>query len=298
MNFNKKSASEAMKLMRGIADNEKAGNMGFSNMDGEESYEGESHMDGFEYGNLTGGGAGHGQIEAPQTDLSINLINSTGVAASTINHAAQDINISLFGGTAALLGGAASIGVTSNEYPNTANTPATGSTLNVSIDGKLYRNDSNVSGADLTITGSPTTYNQLVAESISSPFVLSTMRIDCASQIQLIKGFYIGQNDILGSVKYSPYTTSNKRNPMFQAQTTIIDPKFGMKVIGNNSLKYTVLSPANATPSTPTVPNQVTITWLMSKQAVVGRTLSGKSAIISSNRGVPGAGNPYKVIGR
>ncbi len=299
MNFNKKSASEAMKLMRTIAENEKSGNMAFSNLNGEDHYSEESNMDGFEYGNLTGGGnAQHGQIESPQTDLTLNLINSTGVAASTIVHAAQTINVSLFGGTTSLLGGLPAIGITSNEYPNATNTPATSATLNVSIDGRLYSNDSNVSGADLTITGNPRAYNEIVAESLHSPFVLSTIRIDCASQLQLIQGFTIAQANILGVLQYAPYTTSNKRNPMFQAQTTIIDQKFGMKVVGNNSLKYTMLSPAAATPSSVTTPNQVTLTWLMSKQAVVGRTLSGKSAIISSNRGIAAAGNPYKVIGR
>lgn len=289
--------------MNSIAANERAGNMNFSNMDGNDMYIDESNLigdgyDGYQYGSSYDGAPTakpQGTINAPQRVLSINLTNSTGTAATNVVHAAQDIYVSLFGATTATLPGVPSLGVTSNG--TAANTPATAATLNVTIDGVFYQNATSVSGSDLTVTGSPAQYRQLLGESLTSPFEVSGLRISSASSNQLSNDYVVNEVDIIGSSKNSPYTAADKISPFQYLQTVIVDANFRMKVNGNNSLKYMILSPTNAG-LTSTVPNSVKILFYLFKQVEVGRALAGKSSVISAGtRSMPGS-SPFKVIGK
>ena len=298
--MNKLSFKDQVNLMNRIANNERNGNMNFSHADGGDMYVDESNLigdnyDGYEYGDSYSGGqkSRPGTINAPQRVLSINLTNSTGTAATTIVHAAQDIYVSLFGATVATLPGVPSLGTTTNG--SATNTPATAATLNVTIDGVFYQNASTVSGTDLTITGSPATYRQLLGESLTSPFEVTGLRINSASSLQLSTDYTVNEVDIIGSSKNSPYTAADKISPFQYLQTIIVDANFRMKVNGNNSLLYTVLGPVNAG-LVSTTPNQVKILFYLYKQVEAGRALAGKNTVISArSRQMPGA-SPFKVI--
>ena len=296
--MNKLSFKDQVNLMNRIANNERNGNMNFSHADGGDMYVDESNLigdnyDGYEYGDSYSGGqkSRPGTINAPQRVLSINLTNSTGTAATTIVHAAQDIYVALFGATTASLPGVPSL----NVCAPTANTPATAATLNVTIDGVFYQNTSTVSGTDLTVTGSPASYRQLLGESLTSPFEVTGLRIASASSLQLQTDYTVNEVDIIGSSKNSPYTAADKISPFQYLQTIIVDANFRMKVNGNNSLLYTVLGPVNAGLGS-TTPNQVKILFYLYKQVEAGRALAGKNTVISArSRQMPGA-SPFKVI--
>ncbi len=289
--MNKLSFKKQVELMNRIAANEARGNMNFSNADGGDMYVDESNLigddyDGYEYGDSYAGPArkSPGVINAPQRVLSINLTNSTGTAATSVVHAAQNIYVALFGANIATLPGLTSLNITSP----TQNTPATAATLNVSVDGTFYQNDANVSGADLTVTGSPASYMQLLAQSLNSPFEVSGIRISSSSALQLQTNYSVQEVDIIGASKTSPYTAADKIDPYQYLQTIIVDQNFRMKYNGTNSLLYTVLGPVNAG-LVYTVPTQVQILFYLFKQVEVGRALNGKNAVISAkSRQIPG----------
>lgn len=166
--------------------------------------------------------------------------------------------------------------------------PATG--LNVPLFGgftNLYANNLNIP-AGITVVGTPTGYREILATSISKPWIVRGLKIivgGTAPAAQLNQNFSVVTTDLTGRSTTDPYFPSDHFSA-FQQQNGIIEMKeFETRIDGNTQMNYVMLP-------------QQTVDLLLYVKAQVDptRVAQGKSSLGIAQRNYPNPQQQTLVI--
>ncbi len=175
------------------------------------------------------------KIYTPQHTISINIENNIGVSEYTQKIASDhpSVKVILFGKNSQNLSSVPAKLITSlnPEY-------------GVAVDGQLCAGTLSGTDQDITISSDISSYSRIFNDIYtSSTYQMHGNKLFCASMSQLSKSYWSKEYDILGRTLSIPYTPMDKMSQYQFSSTIIEDPSFTLKLDGNSSIEYEILSP-------------------------------------------------------